>query len=89
MSMRDWDSNEPHLDTPLRATPLDFLQAVYCNEGLPLAVRMKAAIEAAPYFHPKLSVTATVGGRDIAARLEAAIKRSGKIIEAIPNNGGN
>jgi hypothetical protein len=41
-------------------TPLDFLKAVYCNEGLPLHVRMKAAIEAAPYVHPKLSATAVL-----------------------------
>ena len=31
-------------------TPLDFLKAVYLNEGLPLTVRMRAAIEAAPYI---------------------------------------
>ena len=31
-------------------TPLDFLKAVYLNEGLPLTVRMRAAIEAAPYM---------------------------------------
>jgi len=41
-------------------TPLDFLKAVYLNEGLPLSVRMKAAIEAAPYVHPKLSATAVM-----------------------------
>ena len=35
-------------------TPLDFLKAVYLNEGLPLTVRMRAAIEGAPYMHPKL-----------------------------------
>jgi hypothetical protein len=27
-------------------TPLEFLRAVYCNEGVPLDKRMKAAIEA-------------------------------------------
>ena len=39
-------------------TPLDFLTAVYLNEQLPLSVRMRAAIEAAPYRHPKLTATA-------------------------------
>jgi hypothetical protein len=33
-------SNEP--------TPLDFLEAIYLNEGLPLSTRLRAAIEAAP-----------------------------------------
>jgi len=27
-----------------KASPLEFLQAVYCHEMLPLSVRMKAAI---------------------------------------------
>jgi hypothetical protein len=35
--------------------------------------RLRAAIECAPYCHPKLSVTATVGGKDFAAQLERAI----------------
>jgi hypothetical protein len=34
-------------------TPLDFLKAVYCNADLPLSVRLRPAIEAAPYVHPK------------------------------------
>ena len=29
-----------------KSTPLEFLQAVYSNEGLPLQARLKAAIEA-------------------------------------------
>jgi len=39
-------------------TSLDFLQAVYLNETLPLPVRSRAAIEAAPYEHPKLTAVA-------------------------------
>ena|SRR5215471_14034927 len=35
------------------STPLEFLQAVYSNEGLPISVRMRAAIEAAPFIHPQ------------------------------------
>jgi hypothetical protein len=61
-------------------TPLDFLRAVYCNEGLPLHVRMKAAIEAAPYVHPKLSATALLTSDDFATRLERAILRTGRTI---------
>jgi hypothetical protein len=42
---------------------------------------LRAAIEAAPYFHPKLAVNANVNaGDDFAARLERAIARSGKIV---------
>lgn len=64
-----------------KATPLDFLQAVYCNAALPLHTRMKAAVEAAPYVHPKLSATAVLQGGDFAMRLEAAIKRSKTVVE--------
>ena len=42
---------------------------------------MRAAIEAAPYFHPKLAVNANLnGGNDFATRLERAIARSGQVI---------
>lgn len=58
-------------------TPLDFLKAVYLNPELPLSVRMKAAVEAAPYVHPKLIATANISAEDFANRLEGAIRRSG------------
>jgi hypothetical protein len=58
-------------------TSLAFLQAVYCNDGLPLHVRMKAAIAALPFEHPKLSATLAVQADDSwAAKLQAAIERS-------------
>jgi hypothetical protein len=62
-------------------TPLDFLRAVYLNEGLPLNVRLRAAIDAAPYFHPRLSAmaVASMSGKDFAAQLERAIQRSGRL----------
>jgi hypothetical protein len=41
-----------------RTTSLDFLQAVLLNEELPLSVRLRAAVEAAPYEHVKLSAIA-------------------------------
>jgi hypothetical protein len=61
-------------------TPLDFLEAVYLNPNLPLSVRMRAAIEAAPYKHPKLSAHAIshMDGKSFAAALERAIERSKK-----------
>ena len=65
---------------PARAdlSPLDFLRAVYLNEAIPLPMRMRAAVEAAPYIHPKLSATAILEAGDLAERLERAIERSGK-----------
>jgi hypothetical protein len=73
---------EPEVDLPTDASSLDFLQAVYRDNAQPISRRMRAAIAALPFEHPKLAVVATMtGGRDFAAQLEAAIKRSGKLIE--------
>jgi hypothetical protein len=50
--------------------------------------RLKAAIEAAPYFHPKLSATAIVSpGEGFDAKLKAAIARSRacRLIEHTPS----
>lgn len=64
-------------------TSLELLQAVYCNEAVPLSVRMRAAIAALPFETPKLAVTA-IGpmSEGFAMQLEKAIARSGKLIEA-------
>jgi hypothetical protein len=67
----------------LKATPLEFLQAVYCNEGLPISVRMRAAIEAAPFIHPKLSVSAQLNSDDFADRLTRAVNRSSRVMKMI------
>jgi hypothetical protein len=63
---------------PDDVTPLQFLQAVYCNEGVPLPVRMRAAVEYLPYVHPKLSVSASLDGRDFARRPEDMQRASGR-----------
>jgi hypothetical protein len=65
------------------ATPLQFLQAVYRSPNQPMQRRLKAAIEAAEFVHPRLAVTAMLGG-GFATQLERALQRSGKLIEHQP-----
>ena len=75
-----------------RVTPqpraLEFLQAIYQNEMVPLSIRMRAAIEALPFETPKLSATAFVPmGGEFPKQLEHAIKRSRegpKLVEHSP-----
>jgi hypothetical protein len=70
-------------------TALEYLQSIYRNPAESDGRRLRAAIEALPYEHPKLSAVA-VGhftGQDFAARLDRAIQRSAagaplKLIEA-------
>jgi hypothetical protein len=65
-------------------TPLESLKAGLHNSDLPLSVRLRAAIEAAPYAYPKLSVTAFLpAGSDFAKRLEKAIARSREVVRLI------
>jgi hypothetical protein len=40
---------------PSGATPLEFLRSVYTDASVPLPLRVWAAVEAAPFAHPKLS----------------------------------
>jgi hypothetical protein len=83
--------------TVKNVTPLEFLTAVYMNDKLPLPARMKAAIEAAQYVHPKLAVVATThSSGDFGALLDRAIVasravREPKLIEAtsVKPNGGH
>jgi hypothetical protein len=73
------------VELPDNATPLDFLEAVYRSPTQPIYQRMKAAIEAAQYRHPRLAMTATITTGDFAEMLDKAIERSGvKLIEAAP-----
>lgn len=60
---------------PPGATPLEFLRSVYTDASVPLPLRIRAAVEAAPFAHPKLSAIFDVG-RAMGRRLEEAIARS-------------
>ena len=63
---------------------LDLLRAVYRNPDVALMTRMRAAIAALQFEHPKLAVTAMVNEGDLADQLDRAIQASRKIIEAKP-----
>jgi len=60
------------------ATELEFFEAVYLNESLPLGYRLKAAAERAKYTHAQLRAVAmtTMDQHSFAAALERAILRS-------------
>jgi hypothetical protein len=83
----DPDEDPEHLEVPAGTSPLDFLCAIFCDARQPMHRRLRAAIEAAPYVHSKLSAVAVghMSGEDFASRLERAIERSRvrpKLIEA-------
>jgi hypothetical protein len=67
---------------------LEFLQAIFCNNELPLPTKMRAAIAALPFASPKLAVIAQVNDTDFAAILDRRLKRieemKAKSIEAKP-----
>jgi hypothetical protein len=88
MSFPDMDLALPGYDDspllPPGATSLALLQAVYRSDDQPLHTRMKAAIAALPFEHPRLAVTAVVDDRDLGARLARAIERSARVIEFRP-----
>jgi hypothetical protein len=71
------------LEVAPNATSLELLQAVYRSPSLPLATRMRAAMAALQFEHPKLGVSVNINGEDIAERLDRAIARTNglKVIE--------
>jgi hypothetical protein len=64
------------------ASPLEFLQAVYRCPTEPMARRLRAAIEALGYVHPKLSATYAVS-EGFGDRLERRLERA-RVIEHQP-----
>lgn len=72
---------EAQVSVPAGASSLEFLRAVYADAAQPIGRRMRAAIAALPFEHPKLAVTATINAEGFGARLEAARDRAAKVID--------
>jgi hypothetical protein len=66
------------------ATSLNLLQKVYRSPAVALMTRMRAAMAALQFEHPKLAVTANVESGDFADQLEQAIKRTRMVPDAKP-----
>jgi hypothetical protein len=60
---------------------LGLLRAIYRAPGVPLPVRMRAAIAALPFERPKLAVIASVSTEDLVERMQRALQATGKVIE--------
>ena len=75
---------------PTPIDTLEFLQAVYMDDELPLLTRVRVAVACLPYEVPKLAVTAVVSEQDFATVLDRRLKRieEMKLIEAKPTIDG-
>jgi hypothetical protein len=79
------------IELPPNGTSLDLLRAVYRNPELALPVRMRAAIAALQYEHPRLAVVAQINESSFAEVLERRLEHlkqiengNGRAIEAKP-----
>jgi hypothetical protein len=78
------------IDTPKldeeQVNSIDYLRRIYRDPNQPIAVRMRAAIEALPYEKPKITAVAIgrLTGEDFYSRLDRAVEASerAKLIEA-------
>jgi hypothetical protein len=69
------------------ASPLDLLRAIYTDSTQPINRRMRAAIAALPFEHPKLAVIARWDASEgIGAQLEAAIAKSQALRLGLPRS---
>jgi hypothetical protein len=76
--------DEPVIDIGPNGMSLDLLQAIYRNVSMPRNTRMRAATAALPFEYPKFVAIAQVGENSFPARLERALMRQMKMIEARP-----
>jgi HEAT repeat protein len=70
------EPRENSVRTALDVESLDFLQAVYRNNSLPLSVRMRAAEAALPFERPKLAAVLSATMDDLGDKLERARLRA-------------
>src|SRR5260370_37494027 len=76
------------VELPKDATSLDLLRAVYRCAALPLPTRIKCAIAAAQFEHPKLAVTGMVSQNESwVQRMDQCIEASNKVLEGGKVNG--
>jgi hypothetical protein len=74
--------DDDSIEVPPGASSLAFLQAIYRSTEQPMVRRMKAAIAALPYEHPKLAVTVALDGAESwATQLQRCIARSRPVLE--------
>ena len=74
------------VELPPGASPLDFLVAVYSDSEQPFNNRLRAAVAAAPFMHPKVNVSANVDKEEFAKMMEEIGRNSGKsnVIDSKP-----
>jgi hypothetical protein len=86
-SFADPANLEPKTDEAIELEPtgtsLNLLQAIYRNAAIPLTTRIRAAIAALQFEHPKLAVTANVEAGDFAFKLDQAVERSRRVMKDI------
>lgn len=73
------EEDQPKIEEgPEGETSLQLMQNVYRYRKLPLAVRVRCAVEAAPYENPRVSAVAVtnMSGQSFAEALERATSRS-------------
>jgi hypothetical protein len=67
---------------PTPGNSLDYLQSIYRDPAKAEGVRMRAAIAALPFEHAKLSASLTNPNIGFAERMERAIDRTNRAIDA-------
>ena len=80
MGLRELMRIESEKPEPETGNSLEYLQRIYRDPTQPIAVRMRAAIEALPFESPRMSAV-SVGyydGNTFAQRLDRAIEASEK-----------